>query len=388
MVPLETRCFSTSQTIRMTKSGAVVAKKVALATVVLRIARCQKNRSPEKARPASTVAPRIGAPRRARGRTLLLDHHPGIDNRQGERDAPERAGEGSHIGGGEAHEDGRDAHGDGADAQGQEGRSEGSIPVDRSSAWRTWENFRRTSAGAGQGCPVALSVVLGHVKALPQPLSSAPSPIMSAPLARPRPDLSPRPCGRVAGSSSRGRWSTSTAIGRRRACCCCATMPPTRSRPTWRISVPAESQFERHIAYDIGAAAVTRALARRLGAPAILTRFSRLVIDPNRGRDDPTLVMQLSDGAVVPGNAGLSEEEIQRPNRALLRSLRRGDRAGDPERAQGRPSAGDRDDPQLHPELARLASPLACGHSLGRGRALCQAAPGGAHGRNRARGRR
>ncbi len=73
-----------------------------------------------------------------------------------------------------------------------------------------------------------------------------------------------------------------------------------------------ETEFQRHIAYDIGAAAVTRSLARRLGAPAILTRFSRLIIDPNRGRDDPTLVMRLSDGAVVPGNAGADEAEIQR----------------------------------------------------------------------------
>lgn len=71
-------------------------------------------------------------------------------------------------------------------------------------------------------------------------------------------------------------------------------------------------EFQRHIAYDIGAAAVTRALARRLGAPAILTRFSRLVIDPNRGRDDPTLVMRLSDGAVVPGNARVGAAEIER----------------------------------------------------------------------------
>jgi predicted N-formylglutamate amidohydrolase len=75
------------------------------------------------------------------------------------------------------------------------------------------------------------------------------------------------------------------------------------------LGLPAE-QFERHIAYDIGAAAVTRSLARRLGAPAILTRFSRLVIDPNRGRDDPTLVMRLSDGAVVPGNAEVDEAEV------------------------------------------------------------------------------
>jgi len=69
-------------------------------------------------------------------------------------------------------------------------------------------------------------------------------------------------------------------------------------------------EFQRHIAYDIGAAAVTRSLARRLGAPAVLTQFSRLIIDPNRGRDDPTLVMRLSDGAVVPGNARVDEAEI------------------------------------------------------------------------------
>ncbi|MDK9696650.1 MAG: N-formylglutamate amidohydrolase [Siculibacillus sp.] len=65
------------------------------------------------------------------------------------------------------------------------------------------------------------------------------------------------------------------------------------------------SEFARHIAYDIGVEPLTRELAVRLGAPAVLTRFSRLIIDPNRGDDDPTLVMRLSDGAVVPGNARL-----------------------------------------------------------------------------------
>lgn len=69
----------------------------------------------------------------------------------------------------------------------------------------------------------------------------------------------------------------------------------------------AQTEFGRHIAYDIGAAGVTRALAAHLHAPAILTNFSRLIIDPNRGRADPTLVMRLSDGAVVPGNASIDE---------------------------------------------------------------------------------
>ncbi|WP_091137641.1 N-formylglutamate amidohydrolase [Microvirga guangxiensis] len=99
-----------------------------------------------------------------------------------------------------------------------------------------------------------------------------------------------------------------------------------------------ESEFQRHIAYDIGAAAVTRSLARRLNAPAILTQFSRLIIDPNRGRDDPTLVMRLSDGAVVPGNARVDDEEVQRRierfydpyDAAISEAIQKAVRAGHP----------------------------------------------------------
>jgi predicted N-formylglutamate amidohydrolase len=68
-------------------------------------------------------------------------------------------------------------------------------------------------------------------------------------------------------------------------------------------------QLKRHIAYDIGAAEMTRQLAASLGAPAIMTHFSRLLIDPNRGADDPTLIMRLSDGAIVPGNRRLDATE-------------------------------------------------------------------------------
>jgi predicted N-formylglutamate amidohydrolase len=68
--------------------------------------------------------------------------------------------------------------------------------------------------------------------------------------------------------------------------------------------------LQRHIAYDIGAAWLTRKLARLLNAPAALSCFSRLLIDANRGADDPTLVMQISDGAIVPGNARLDAAEI------------------------------------------------------------------------------
>jgi len=72
-----------------------------------------------------------------------------------------------------------------------------------------------------------------------------------------------------------------------------------------------KQQLDRHIAYDIGAAWITRHLAGIFESPAILSRFSRLLIDPNRGTDDPTLVMRLSDGDIIPGNARIDTEEIQ-----------------------------------------------------------------------------
>lgn len=65
-----------------------------------------------------------------------------------------------------------------------------------------------------------------------------------------------------------------------------------------------------HIAYDIGAGKVTRTLAARFGAGAVLGAWSRLLIDLNRGEDDPTLVMKLSGGSIVPGNREAGPEEI------------------------------------------------------------------------------
>ena len=71
------------------------------------------------------------------------------------------------------------------------------------------------------------------------------------------------------------------------------------------------SEFAAHIAYDIGAASLTRALADRSAAPAFLARWSRLVVDLNRGADDPTVVMKLSDGRIIPGNRALDRSGIE-----------------------------------------------------------------------------
>lgn len=83
-----------------------------------------------------------------------------------------------------------------------------------------------------------------------------------------------------------------------------------------------EAEFERHIAFDIGAAAATRRMAALLDAPALLTTYSRLLIDPNRGANDPTLVMRLSDGAIVPGNARADATEIEYRRRSFWQPYR------------------------------------------------------------------
>jgi predicted N-formylglutamate amidohydrolase len=72
-----------------------------------------------------------------------------------------------------------------------------------------------------------------------------------------------------------------------------------------------EAASLRHIAWDIGAAALARALSDRLGAPAVLAGYSRLVIDCNRRLEDPSCFVTLADGDPVPGNVGLTPEEIR-----------------------------------------------------------------------------
>jgi len=85
----------------------------------------------------------------------------------------------------------------------------------------------------------------------------------------------------------------------------------------------APADMARHIAFDIGARGVTLGLAARLGAPAVLSTYSRLVIAPNRGEDAPTLVMRLYDGSIVPANRHVGSQEIARRIAAYHRPYHR-----------------------------------------------------------------
>ncbi len=80
-----------------------------------------------------------------------------------------------------------------------------------------------------------------------------------------------------------------------------------------------EADMARHIAYDVGAAGLARALGAALDSPVICSDFSRLVIDPNRGEEDPTLVMKLYDGTIIPANRYVDALETERRLNTLYR---------------------------------------------------------------------
>lgn len=66
-----------------------------------------------------------------------------------------------------------------------------------------------------------------------------------------------------------------------------------------------------HWAYDLGARELTLELAQALSASAVLTRFSRLLVDPNRAEGHPELFRQQAEGQPVLLNRALTPTEQQ-----------------------------------------------------------------------------
>ncbi len=106
----------------------------------------------------------------------------------------------------------------------------------------------------------------------------------------------------IDGAARRGRWVITCDHATN-------TVPPHVAGGD--LGLP-QDEMARHIAFDIGALGVACALGELLDAPVVASNFSRLVIDPNRGADDPTLIPQLYDGTIIPANRRLDVSERQR----------------------------------------------------------------------------
>ena len=90
------------------------------------------------------------------------------------------------------------------------------------------------------------------------------------------------------------------------------------------------AELERHTAWDLGALAVAMRVSAALDAPLVAQEYSRLVIDCNRTPGSETSIPTMAESLAVPGNIGLSDDEIAarrleifEPYHARLRALLR-----------------------------------------------------------------
>ena len=70
-------------------------------------------------------------------------------------------------------------------------------------------------------------------------------------------------------------------------------------------------ELRRHIGWDIGARAVVQEIIQHIDSTAILSQYSRLLIDCNRDLSDDDLIIPESDGTCVPANVNLTEADQQ-----------------------------------------------------------------------------
>lgn len=78
-----------------------------------------------------------------------------------------------------------------------------------------------------------------------------------------------------------------------------------------------EADLSRHIAWDIGAEAVSRLLSQKLDATLISQRYTRLAYDCNRPPEHPGAMAELSELTPIPGNVNLSATDRLTRTRAL-----------------------------------------------------------------------
>jgi predicted N-formylglutamate amidohydrolase len=89
-------------------------------------------------------------------------------------------------------------------------------------------------------------------------------------------------------------------------------------RSLGQLGLP-QTECERHIAWDIGIAAVCRLVADALNATLVQQNYSRLVIDCNRTPGSETSIPEISEFTPIPRNTGLSEDQKSAREREIFR---------------------------------------------------------------------
>jgi predicted N-formylglutamate amidohydrolase len=80
----------------------------------------------------------------------------------------------------------------------------------------------------------------------------------------------------------------------------------------WTWAAADQRLIASHWAFDLGAADLTKELAQTLDATAVLSRFSRLLADPNRHLDADDLFRKVADGEPVHLNQNVDAGDRER----------------------------------------------------------------------------
>jgi predicted N-formylglutamate amidohydrolase len=86
----------------------------------------------------------------------------------------------------------------------------------------------------------------------------------------------------------------------------------SRRLPEWTAEPADLPLLEDHWGWDVGAGDLTRELVRLTGSGAVLSRFSRLVCDPNRAPDEASFVVREVDGRILSFNREVGDAERER----------------------------------------------------------------------------
>lgn len=131
-------------------------------------------------------------------------------------------------------------------------------------------------------------------------------------------DLEPIPAERLLGADEPPPFEIVESAGDASLIFVCDHASNRIPRALGTLGLPAEF-LRRHLALDIGAADVARALAARFGASLILGGYSRLVVDLNRSLEDVTAFPEIVDGVRIPGNANLDRKARAERARAIYK---------------------------------------------------------------------
>ena len=82
------------------------------------------------------------------------------------------------------------------------------------------------------------------------------------------------------------------------------------SKENNKLGLP-DSVLSQHIALDLGVKELSLDLSNRLKCKVIQGKYSRLLIDLNRDLTDPTVIPEIVDRKIIPGNIGLSRSEVR-----------------------------------------------------------------------------